>query len=184
MKKKVFIGIGIFVILLVAAMAYLNNRNRTLSPPGKVEFKNDDISVVVHYSRPSVRGRLIFGTAEEDALLTYGDYWRLGANEGTEIIIDKDISIEGNNLSAGTYRLYGYPQEDYFDLVVSKAIDEWGYSKPDPKSDLFKVRLPVDRESDPIEQFTIEVLDGDSVLFINFDFSDYRFGLTVKLKSE
>ena len=184
MNKKVFIGIGIFVILLVAAMAYLNNRNRTLSPRGKIKFKNDDIAVVVHYSRPSVRGRLIFGTAEDGALQPYGAYWRLGANEGTEITFDRDVSIDENNLSAGTYRLYGYPQADYFDLVVSKAIDEWGYSKPDPKSDLFKVRLPVDRNSDPIEQFTIEVLDGDSVLFINFDFSDYRFGLTAKLKSE
>ena len=182
MKKKIFIGLGIFVILLVAAVAYLNNRNRTLSPPGKVNFKNDDISVVVNYSRPSVRDRLIFGTAEEDALQPYGEYWRLGANEGTEITFSEDILIDGNNLSAGTYRFYGYPYPDYFDMAVSKATDEWGYSEPDPESDLFKVRLPVDRNSDPIEQYTLEVLDGDSVLFINFVFSDYRFGLTVELK--
>ena len=182
MKKKIFIGIGIFVILLVAAVAYLNNRNRTLSPPGKVEFKNDNIAVVVNYSRPSVRGRLVFGTKEEDALQPYGEYWRLGANEGTEISFSRDVLIDGNTLSTGTYRLYGYPQADYFDMVVSTATDEWGHSEPDPKSSLFKVRLPVDRNSDPIEQYTIEVLDGDSVLFVNFDFSDYRFILTVEPK--
>lgn len=182
MKKKIFIGLGILVILLVAAVAYLNNRNRTLSPPGKIEFKNDDISVVVNYSRPSVRDRLIFGSAEDDALIPYGEYWRLGANEGTEIIFDRDVLIGGNDLSAGTYRFYGYPYTDYFDMVVSNATDEWGYSEPDPESDLFKVRLPVDRSSDPIEQFTIEVLDGDSVLFIYFDFSDYRIVLTAEPK--
>ncbi|RLD25969.1 MAG: DUF2911 domain-containing protein [Bacteroidetes bacterium] len=184
MKKKVFIGIGIFVILLVAAVAYLNNRNRTLSPPGKINFKNDDISVVVNYSRPSVRGRLIFGTKEDGALQPYGEYWRLGANEGTEIIFDRDVSIEGNILSAGTYRFYGYPYADYFEMVVSKATDEWGYSEPDTESDLFRVDLPVDRNSDPVEQYTIEVLDGDSVLFIYFDFSDYRIELTAEPKSE
>ena len=182
MKKKVFIGIGVFIILLAAAAAYLNNRNRTLSPPGKVEFKNDDISVVVNYSRPSVRDRLIFGTAEDDALQPYGEYWRLGANEGTEITFSEDILIDGNGLSADTYRFYGYPYADYFDMVISTATDEWGYSEPDSKSDLFKVRLPVDRNSDPIEQFTIEVLDGDSLLFVNFFFSDYRFGLTIEPK--
>lgn len=184
MKKKVFIAIGIFAILLVAAMAYLNNRNRTLSPPGKVDFRNDNISVVVNYSRPSVRDRLIFGSAEDDAIQPYGAYWRLGANEGTEISFDQNVSIDGNTLLAGTYRLYGYPFADYFDMVVSKATDEWGYSEPNPKSDLIKVRLPVDRNSDPIEQYTIEVLDGDSVLFINFDFSDYRFVLTVEPQIE
>jgi hypothetical protein len=182
MKKKVFIGIGIFVILLVAAMAYLSNRNRTLSPPGKVEFKNDNIAVEVNYSRPSVRDRLIFGTKEEGALQPYGEYWRLGANEGTEITFDRDIIIDGNALSAGTYRFYGYPFAEYFDMVISTATDEWGYSEPDIKSTLFTVRLPVDRNSDPIEQYTIEVLDGDSVLFVNFDFSDYRIGLTVEPK--
>ena len=182
MKKKVFIGIGIFLILLAAAVAYLNNRNRTLSPPGKVKFKNDNISVVVNYSRPSVRDRLIFGTAEDDALQPYGEYWRLGANEGTEITFSQDILIDGNDLSAGTYRFYGYPYAEYFDMVVSKATDEWGYSEPDPESDLFRVQLPVDRNSVPIEQYTIEVLDGDSVLFINFDFSDYRFVLIVEPK--
>ena len=67
-------------------------------------------------------------------------------------------------------------------MAVSKATDEWGYSEPDTESDLFRVELPVDRNSDPIEQYTIEVLDGDSVLFINFVFSDYRFGLTVEPK--
>ncbi len=83
MKKKIIIGASIFIALLAIAFAYLNYRNRTLSPPGKTELTVNGLTVSIPYSRPSVRGRLIFGTEEQKALQPYGKYWRLGANEST-----------------------------------------------------------------------------------------------------
>jgi hypothetical protein len=178
-KKKVLIGIGIFIILVIAAMAYLNHRNRTLSPPGKVVFKQGDLNMVINYSRPSVRDRLIFGTESEDALQPYGVYWRLGANEGTEITINQDVFVEGKPLLAGTYRLYGYPDADSFEMVVSSATGDWGYSEPDPTEDLFRITLPVNRDLPPVEQYTVGIHEMDSTTIINFAFSDYQFNLNV-----
>src|SRR6187431_1951497 len=106
MLKKILIGVGILAVLLVAAFLYLNNRNRTLSPPGKAELTVGDLSVSIPYSRPSVRGRLIFGPKEQGALQPYGVYWRLGANESTEITVNKDINFNGQPIKAGTYRMY------------------------------------------------------------------------------
>jgi hypothetical protein len=85
MKRKILIGAVILVVVLGAAMAYLNYRSRTLSPSGSGTITNGDLTVSVSYSRPSVRGRVIFGTKEQNALQPYGAYWRLGANESTEI---------------------------------------------------------------------------------------------------
>jgi len=178
-KKKVFIGIGIFIILVIAALAYLNNRNRTLSPPGKIVFKKGDFNMVIDYSRPSVRERLIFGSESDGALQPYGVYWRLGANEGTEVTINQEIIVEGKPLSAGTYRLYGYPEADSFEMVVSTATGDWGYSEPDLTEELFRITLPVNRDLPPVEQYTIGVHELDSTTIINFAFSDYQFNLNM-----
>ncbi|MEI9917434.1 MAG: DUF2911 domain-containing protein [Bacteroidota bacterium] len=83
MRKKIIIGVVAFIVLLAAGFGYLNYRNRTLSPPGKVELTVNGLTVSIPYSRPSVRGRLIFGSEEQGALQPYGKYWRLGANEST-----------------------------------------------------------------------------------------------------
>ncbi|HYC84815.1 MAG TPA: DUF2911 domain-containing protein, partial [Chryseosolibacter sp.] len=101
MKKKIFIALAVLVVFLAAAGFYLNYRNRSLSPPGSVSVKSGDLTVTVTYSRPSVRGRLIFGTEEKDALQPYGKYWRLGANEATEVSFTKDVLFNGSPVKAG-----------------------------------------------------------------------------------
>jgi len=71
MKKKIIIGVVAFVVLLAIGFAYLNYRNRTLSPSGKTELTVNGLTVSIPYARPSVRGRLIFGTEEQKALQPY-----------------------------------------------------------------------------------------------------------------
>ncbi|MGB0391126.1 MAG: DUF2911 domain-containing protein [Salibacteraceae bacterium] len=154
MKKKVIIGIGIFVALIVAAGFYLDNRNRTLSPPGKLEMKIGDANFLLDYSRPSKRGRVIFGSPESEALLVYGNYWRLGANEGTEFECNKNMVIAGNKLAAGRYRIYTIPQAESFEIFVSTEIGAWGYSEPDQDLNLFSFSTSVETNENSVEQFT------------------------------
>ena len=45
--------------------------------------------VRVLYSRPQKKGRVLFGD-----LVQYGQVWRLGANEATEIEFFKDVKID------------------------------------------------------------------------------------------
>src|SRR6185436_18624918 len=104
------------IVILAAAFSYLNNRNRTVSPPGSAQLTNGDLSISISYSRPSVRGRLIFGTKEQEALLPYGKYWRLGANESTEITFNKDVLFNNNPVKAGTYKVYAFPGPDTFEI--------------------------------------------------------------------
>ena len=78
MIKKIGIGVGILAIILLAAFLYLNYRGRTLSPPGSVSIENNDFKVSLNYSRPSVRGRLIFGEKNLNAIQPNNKYWKLG----------------------------------------------------------------------------------------------------------
>lgn len=161
MKKKILIGVIALIVVLAAAFAYLNNRNRTLSPPGSAQLTNGDLSVSLTYSRPSVRGRVIFGTKEQGALQPYGAYWRLGANESTEITFNKDVTFNGHALKAGTYRVYAIPEAEEFEIIVNTALGRWGAFEPDHTLDILKTKIPVERSSAAIEQYTINLLPAD-----------------------
>ncbi len=124
MKKKIIIGVVAFVVLLGIAFVYLNYRNRSLSPSGTAELTANGLTVSIPYSRPSVRGRLIFGTAEEKALQPFGMYWRLGANESTEITVNKDFLFNGQPVTAGTYRMYAIPNAGEFEIVLNSELGQ------------------------------------------------------------
>ncbi len=175
MLKKILIGAGILAIVVVAGLYYLNNRNRTLSPPGKAEITSGDLTISIPYSRPSVRGRLIFGTKEEGALQPNGVYWRLGANESTEITINRDVLFNGTPLKQGTYKIYAIPGPDEFEIRLNTELGTWGYLEPDHEKDLLTTKVPVQRLDAPVEQYTIRLEPTDGGADIIFEFSNIRF---------
>src|SRR6476619_2172968 len=59
------------------------------------------------YSRPSKDGREIFGN-----VVKYGTYWRLGANEGTEIEFFRDVTINSEKVKKGRYIIYTVPYKN------------------------------------------------------------------------
>jgi len=182
MLKKILIGVGVLAVLLVAAFLYLNNRNRTLSPPGHVELTAGDLSVSIPYSRPSVRGRLIFGTKEQGALQPHGVYWRLGANESTEITINKDVNFNGQPLKAGTYRMYAVPGPDSFDIILNSELGKWGAFEPNHELDLLHTKVPVQKTSTAVEQYTINLEAIEKGINVIFEWSDTRFVVPITLQ--
>jgi len=177
MLKKILIGVGVLAILIVAGLFYLNNRNRTLSPPGKAELSSGDLTVSIPYSRPSVRGRRIFGTKEEGALQPNGVYWRLGANESTEITINRDVLFNGLPLKEGTYKIYAVPGAEEFEIRLNSELGTWGYLEPDHELDLLSTKVPVQRMDTPVEQYTIRMTPNENGVDVNFEFSNVRLVL-------
>lgn len=179
MLKKILIGVGIFAVIAFAAYSFLMNRNRTMSPPGSASLTNGDLSVSVTYSRPSVRGRLLFGTKEQGALQPYGQYWRLGANEATEVIFNKDVSFNGSQVKAGTYWIYAIPQEGAFEIILNTELPPWGAFEPDHAFDLLKTNVPVEKVASSVEQFTISLLPMEKGVNVVFEWSDDRWSVPV-----
>ncbi|NJN25435.1 MAG: DUF2911 domain-containing protein [Cyclobacteriaceae bacterium] len=180
MKKKLFIGIGIFILLLVLGFVYLNHRNRTLSPPGIVKYDKNDLMIEIPYSRPSQKGRLIFGTEQDGALLPYGKYWRLGANEATEITFNRDVLFNGQQVAAGTYRIYAVPGEKQFEVVLNSELGKWGAMQPDYDLDILKTSVPVAHLEQPVEQFTVRFEEADSAVLVVFEWSDVQINIPVE----
>ena len=99
--------------LPIAITAQDLHPSRRPSPMGMARITLGDAYVRVVYSRPYKRGRdNIFGTAESKALVPFGEVWRTGANEATEITVTQDIMVAGKKLAAGTYSMFTTPGAD------------------------------------------------------------------------
>jgi hypothetical protein len=182
MLKKVLIVLGVLVLVLTLFYIYANHRNRTLSPPGFAELDVNELHVEISYSRPSVKGRLIFGSEEDGALQPYGSYWRLGANEATEITINRDVTFNGMPLKAGTYSLYAIPGPDSFQIGVNSELGYWGAWEPDYGKNVFVTEVPVTRPLVPVEQFTIRIEEGpDFGAIIYFEWSNVQLVFPILL---
>ncbi|NQZ74834.1 MAG: DUF2911 domain-containing protein [Ekhidna sp.] len=177
--KKVFIGLGVVIVLLAAAFIYLNNRNRTLSPPGEVTVSSDEMNVSVFYSRPSARNRLIFGEAEEGALLPYGEYWRLGANEPTFIEVSENFTFGDQDIVAGKYVIYAIPRKGEMELRLNSDLRFWGYTEPDYTQDLATTFVRT-QYSSHAEQFTIDTEATKRGVELIFTWDKFRWVLPLE----
>lgn len=178
MLKKILIGVGIVIVLLVIAFIYLNNRNRTLSPPGSTSLENAGIAVSVDYSRPSVRDRLIFGEAEEGALQPFGVYWRLGANEPTQLEVNADFTFDGQDVKAGRYTVYAIPRKGEMEMRLNSKIPMWGYSEPDYSLDILTAIIRTS-QGEKVEQFTISTAAIEGGVELLFEWDTYKWSVPI-----
>ncbi len=149
-------------------------------PNKAVKFKKtDNPSPVVRviYSRPSVKGRVIFGD-----LIKFGEVWRVGANENTEIKFYKAVSIGGTNIPAGTYSLFAIPEKDKWTIIINKELDMWGAYAYDESKDIAKVTVPVKSISNVVEALSIAFTTQGSVanLVIGWDKTTVEVPITIK----
>lgn len=158
MLKKIIIGMVIGIVLY---FAYGVLTTRSHSPLANVEGTSGELTVSVDYCQPYKKGRLIFGEEEKDALVPFGKYWRLGANDATEISFNQDVNFAGEALKAGRYRMYAVPDANSWEVSLNSQLGEFGYFEPDYSLDVLKVDVPVQTSAQELEQFTM-TFDSDS----------------------
>ena len=109
-----------------------------------------DITVV--YSRPGVKGRVIFG-----GIVPYGRVWRTGANQATKITFSTPVKLEGHDIPAGTYALFTIPGEDEWTIIINKNANQWGAFQYNSNQDLVRFQVtPVTLKDTSVETFVIE----------------------------
>lgn len=121
------------------------------SPLAVATARSKSTYVKITYSQPHKRNREVFGN-----LVPYGQVWRLGANEATEITTTKDITVNSILLKAGTYSLFAIPEKDKWTIIVNADVGLWGSYNYNTKMDVFRFTVPVQSTGDVIfEPFTI-----------------------------
>jgi len=97
--------------------------SRRPSPMGMARISLGDTYVRVVYNRPYKRDRNnIFGTKESGALVPFGERWRTGANEATEITVTRDVLVAGQKLPAGTYSVSTTPGADTWKVHLNSKL--------------------------------------------------------------
>ncbi len=125
-----------------------------LSPASTVKQSVALGEITIEYSRPSVKGRKIFGGLEP-----YGSVWRTGANTATKVTFSTPVKIEGSALPAGEYALYSIPGEKEWTVIFNKVTGEWGAYSYNAANDALRVKVKPVALTQLVETFTIDVND-------------------------
>ena len=113
---------------------------------GLTQFKID-------YSRPSMRGRDVFG-----GVVPFDELWRTGANSNTTISFDDDISFGNQKVKAGKYALYTKPGKHEWQIYLYDKTDNWGLPEEwNEELIVANISIPSQtRITHKVESFTID----------------------------
>lgn len=125
--------------------------SRVLSARDTMRGSIGGAGVVVEYSRPLARGRMLLG-----GLIPYDRVWRTGANAATHLTISAPLRLAGVPLDSGTYTLWTLPTLDDVQLIINGQTGQWGTGYA-ASEDIARVAMQVDTLAAPIERFTIAV---------------------------
>jgi len=112
--------------------------------------------VTVKYSRPSMKGREIFGN-----LVPFGSLWRTGANKNTTIKFTTPVTVGNSELKAGEYAVFTKPGKKSWEIFFYSNTQNWGTPKEWDDSKV-AAKIKVDALTMPaikVETFTITIDD-------------------------
>lgn len=135
------------------------NMSRLRNFVEEAELEANEPQVRVVYSRPQMKGRTIFGD-----LLKYGEMWRVGANETTEITFFKDVEINGTQIDAGRYGLFAKVNKDNWEFMIHTNPQSWGPPNHDPSANVLVYTAKTEKTPETLEALSMTFVEsGDSV---------------------
>jgi hypothetical protein len=161
---------GMFKFITVVVMFLLTIF--LLNDPGMAQAKYPRVSplakttqtvgitdMTVTYSRPGVKGRVIWGE-----LVPYDEVWRTGANEATTFEVSTEVTVAAVKIPAGKYSLFTIPSREEWTVVINKNPNTWGANNYKAEEDVvrFKVK-PEPAEHQEWMIFTFDNLTKSSI---------------------
>ncbi len=104
----------------------------------------------VIYSRPQKKDRTIFGD-----LVPYGEIWRTGANEATELTIYTPLKLGNTLLKPGTYTLYTIPGKEKWTIIINGETNVWGAYSYKKEKDMARTEVSAKQAAAPIEALSM-----------------------------
>jgi tetratricopeptide (TPR) repeat protein len=161
--------------------------------------------ISIAYSRPSVKGRLIFGEAPPamaarakgeatldnqnerkagEPIVPYDHLWRAGANEATLFTVTDDVLVNGQPLAAGKYSFHMIPAKDgNWTVVFNKDDGQWGSFTYDAAKDALRVKTKAETAASNMELLTYyfdPVAENQATVHLRWEKMDVPFTVQVK----
>lgn len=149
------------------------------SPSAKIAQQVGLTQVSVDYSRPSTRGRKIFGE-----LVPFGQVWRTGANGATIFNFSTEVMIDGKIVPAGSYALYSIPDKSEWIMILSKNTQLWGAIGYNSADDFMRWSAPASKTSKKYESFEIsfnKLTDNSADVSLKWEQTRVDFTITTEV---
>jgi hypothetical protein len=148
--KKIILA---FAVVLSSFQIDAQVKTPAPSPKCTVEQKVGLTDVTIEYSRPSMKGRTIFGD-----LVPYGKLWRTGANQNSMITFSDDVVIKGQTLKKGKYAIFVTPKVDMWEIVFYSDTENWGTPENwNEKNAVLTTNIDTKILNAAVESFTIGI---------------------------
>lgn len=148
------------------------------SPLGSVYQVVGISEVTVKYSRPSVKGRQIFG-----GVVPFDQVWRTGANSATTIAFTNDATISGTKLAAGTYGIFTIPGKTEWTVILSKDNNLWGSGNYNPGNDALRFKVTPEKTSNvELLTFNFETVESDKAK-LTISWADVKISFDIVFES-
>lgn len=146
-----------------------------LSPLAMARMRYKDTYVKITYGQPQKRDREIFGS-----LVPYGEVWRTGANEATEITLTGNLLVNGLLLPAGTYSIFTIPDRIKWTIIFNRELNLWGSYNYNPNLDVFRFEAPVQEIPEAVEAFTIALDHNNDRAEMSFQWDHVRVTVPIR----
>jgi hypothetical protein len=165
MKNSAFIKIQLTAMILATILPLSILKSQSFSEldedPHDIVYyrptKDSDPQVRVVYGRPKSEDPQVFGT-----LVPYGEVWKTGSNESTEVRFYCDVMFGNQFVRAGTYSLYTIPEEHFWTVILNARTDTYGSHFYDPALNIAKIEVPA--------------VEGEWIDYFSIGFSEKKYG--------
>jgi hypothetical protein len=152
----------IFMLAMVIANYVIYAQVKTPAPSPKSVLTQvvGLTDVTIDYSRPSAKGRSVFGN-----LVPFGKLWRTGANQNSMVTFSEDVVIKGATLKKGKYAIFTKPKADVWEIFFYSNTENWGTPENwDEKNVALSTTASPITLGNNVETFTISInnLTNDS----------------------
>ncbi len=176
---------GLALIFMFVVGPIMKKQTKKHSPEQNISFTHtaNDLELNAFYSSPAKKGRVIFGE-----LVPYGEVWRTGANEATTFTTNKDVTIDGQLLPAGTYTLWTIPGEQTWEVIFNSKMYGWGVSwkdgkaSRDPDHDVVVTTANVSKNYSTTENFTISFLENEDSAIMVLAWDDVAVAVNMQVE--
>lgn len=153
--KKILVSITLFLVCLPS---FAQVKTPQASPKATVSQTVGLTEVAIDYSRPSAKGRTIFGD-----LVTFGKLWRTGANQNSMVTFSDDVVIDGKTLKKGKYAIFTTPKADSWEVFFYTDTQNWGTPENwDESKVALKTSVKPETLNRNVETFTMAINNLDN----------------------
>lgn len=144
-------------IFLLSSFSFSQTlKTPTLSPFSKITQEIGLTEVTLEYSRPSAKGRTVFGK-----LVPYDQIWRTGANASTKITLIESAHIGGKSIQPGTYAIYTIPGKEIWTIIIhsNTKLRSLAGDSYNPADDVFRFEIKPQNTENYVETLTLQFTD-------------------------